>query len=157
MELIAALIKELDQMPTAEAQIKVFTIKNGDAANLVTMLQGLFGGTTNQQGGNQQRGGQGNLNFGNLGGEASGENPLVGLRFSIDQRTNSIIATGSGGDLNIVEAILLRLDESDVRQRKSTVYRLKNAPSLDVANSINQLLNSERQLQQVCSTITESL
>jgi len=152
MELIGALIRELDQMPTAEAQIKVFTIQNGDASNLVTMLQNLFGlavtgGGTNQRGG----AGAGAFNFAGAAGagDTSGDNPLVGLRFSVDQRTNSIIVSGSSGDLNVVEAILLRLDESDIRQRKSTVYRLKNAPAIDVANSITQLLNSERQLQQV--------
>ncbi len=155
MELIGALIRELDQMPTAEAQIKVFTIQNGDASNLVTMLQNLFGlavtgGGTNQRGG----AGGGNFNFAGAAGtgDTSGDNPLVGLRFSVDQRTNSIIVSGSSGDLNVVEAILLRLDESDIRQRKSTVYRLKNAPAIDVANSINQLLNSERQIQQVAPT-----
>jgi general secretion pathway protein D len=152
MELIGALIRELDQMPTAEAQIKVFTIQNGDAANLVTMLQNLFGLAVTGGGVNNRGGaGGGNFNFAGAaaGGDTSGDNPLVGLRFSVDQRTNSIIVSGSSGDLNVVEAILLRLDESDIRQRKSTVYRLKNAPSIDVANSINQLLNSQRQLQQV--------
>jgi type II secretion system protein D len=62
-------------------------------------------------------------------------------------RTNSIIASGSQGDLGIVEAILLRLDESDARQRKTTIYRLKNSFAPDVANAINTLLQSERQLQ----------
>ncbi|MGC4003613.1 MAG: secretin N-terminal domain-containing protein [Pirellulales bacterium] len=155
IELIGALIRELDQMPTAEAQIKVFTIQNGDATNLVTMLQGLFG--LAQTGGNaNQRGAGGagaNFNFANAG-DTSGDNPLVGLRFSVDQRTNSIIVSGSAGDLGVVEAILLRLDESDIRQRKSTVYRLKNAPAIDVANSINQLLNSERQISQVAPQST---
>ncbi|MDX1965177.1 MAG: secretin N-terminal domain-containing protein [Pirellulales bacterium] len=143
MELIQALIKELDQVPTAEAQIKVFQIENGDATALVTMLQNLFG----IQATNTQRGGAA-FNFAQNTGDTSGDNPLVNLRFSVDQRTNSIIATGSSGDLNVVEAILLRLDESDIRQRKSTVYRLKNAPAQDVANAITQLLNSERQLTQ---------
>lgn len=155
MELIGALIRELDQMPTAEAQIKVFTIQNGDAANLVTMLQNLFGLAVTGGGVNNRGGaGAGNFNFAGAasGGDTGGDNPLVGLRFSVDQRTNSIIVSGSSGDLNVVEAILLRLDESDIRQRKSTVYRLKNAPAIDVANSINQLLNSERQIQQVAPT-----
>jgi general secretion pathway protein D len=43
----------------------------------------------------------------------------------------------------------LRLDDSDIRQRQSTVYRLKNAPATDVANAINQFLRSERDVQQV--------
>ena len=59
------------------------------------------------------------------------------LRFAVDTRTNSIIASGSMADLNVVEAILTRLDDSDVRHRKSVVFRLKNSPATDVANAIN--------------------
>ena len=43
MGLIAALIEQLDKIPAAESQIKVFQIQNGDATNLTTMLQTLFG------------------------------------------------------------------------------------------------------------------
>ncbi len=141
MDLIAALIRQLDALPQAEAQIKVFTIVNGDATMLSTMLQQLFGQSTTG-GGNQN-------NFFNQPITASGENTLVPLRFSVDPRTNSIVASGAPGDLNVVEAILVRLDEGDIRQRKTTVYRLKNAPAIDVANAINQYLTSERQVQQI--------
>ena len=51
MELIAELIRQLDELPGAEAEIKVFTITNGDATSLAEMLQELFGQTANQ--GNQ--------------------------------------------------------------------------------------------------------
>ena len=66
----------------------------------------------------------------------------------MDLRTNSIIATGSAGDLRIVEALLFRLDQKDIEQRKNTVYRLRNAPSADVAKSVNDFLRSERIVQQ---------
>ncbi|MCA9169188.1 MAG: hypothetical protein KDB23_16045, partial [Planctomycetales bacterium] len=137
MDLIAALIEQLDRLPTAEAQIKVFTIVNGDAAALVEMLDELFGQQANQQQ---------NLPFQSATG--AGESSLVPLRFSYDLRTNSIISTGTTADLGVVEAILLRLDESDVTQRRSRVYRLQNAPAQEVANAINQTLQTERQLAQ---------
>ncbi|MEX0866105.1 MAG: secretin N-terminal domain-containing protein, partial [Pirellulales bacterium] len=135
MDLISVLIEQLDMLPAAESQIKVFTIINGDATALTEMLQSLFG---------QQTGGQAGPAVG-----AGGESLIVPLRFSVDQRTNSIIASGSSSDLIVVEAILLRLDESDVDQRRSEVYRLQNAPALDVANAINEYLRSERQVQQL--------
>ena len=72
----------------------------------------------------------------------------VPLQFAVDSRTNSIIATGSAGDLNIIEALLLRLDEKDLQQRINTVFELKNSPALDVATAINEFLRSERQLVQ---------
>ncbi|MCE9605973.1 MAG: hypothetical protein K8U03_13845 [Planctomycetia bacterium] len=142
MDLIAALVRQLDATPAARAQIKVFTIVNGDATRLVEMLNALFGLQTQTAGGFGAQGAQSQQGTANL---------LVRLRFSVDQRTNSIIASGSADDLTVVEAILLRLDDSDIRQRQSTVYRLKNAPAADVAQAINQFLRSERDVQQVSS------
>jgi type II secretion system protein D len=139
MDLLDALIRQLDKMPMAEAQLKVFTIVNGDATSLAEMLQSLF--ARQQQTAAVQLAPQ-------LGG-LSGDNQVVTLRFAVDVRTNSIIASGTPGDLQVVEAILLRLDDSDVRHRRSVVYRLKNAPAADVANAINQFLQTERQVQQV--------
>ncbi len=134
MELLAALIHELDSSPTSVAQIKVFTIVNGDAAALVEMLRSLLD-VPGQPTGPQLAG-------------AEDDASLAPLRFSVDVRTNSIIASGSAADLSIVEAILLRLDSSDTQERKSIVYRLKNAPAQNVALAVNEFLRSERLVQQ---------
>jgi len=145
MNLVDELIKQLDLPPNVESQVKVFTIENGDATSLSTMLQILFGlQSTGQQGTSALQ-----PNFGALAGAAPGsESPLIPIRFAVDIRTNSIIATGSAGDLSVVEAIVLRLDESDLNTRKMFVYRLKNAPASDVANSISSFLQSQRQIYQ---------
>ena len=142
MELMGALIQELDALPASEAQIKVFTIVNGDATALAEMLQELFG--TPAAGG--QGGQQGALGLQTATG--GGESSLVPLRFSVDQRTNSIIASGTAGDLNVIYKILVRLDEGDIRQRITTVYRLRNSPANDVATALNQLLQNQRDLNQ---------
>lgn len=150
MDLIGALIKELDQLPNAEAQIKVFTVINGDATNLTTMLQQLFG--------QQASTGQGNAQaaflqaVGQTAGGGTGESSLIPLRFAVDQRTNSIIASGSKSDLNVVEAILVRLDEGGIESRKNSVYRLRNAPATDVATAITNLLQQQTQIQQQALT-----
>ena len=68
---------------------------------------------------------------------AAGQSSLIPLRFSVDQRTNSIIASGMMKDLAVVEAILLRLDERDDSKRKTEVYRLQNVQSSDVATALN--------------------
>jgi len=137
MDLLAALIKQLDS-PTAVAQIKVFRINNGDATGLVSTLRTLMPSSTGGVPGSQLA-------------AAEGEAVALPVRFSVDTRTNSIIAAGSEGDLAIVEALLLRLDEDRGEQRKNAVYRLKNAPALDVARAINEFLRSERQVQQVAT------
>ncbi len=162
MELMEALISQLDNLPTAEAQIKVFTVTNGDATALATLLAQLFGQTTQAGGGGGGFGG-GGFGGGGFGGAGqlpvqtatgSGETSLVPLRFSVDARTNSIVASGTPGDLRVVYQILLRLDEGDVRERVTTVYRLLNAPALDVSTAINQWLQGRRQINQLETQIT---
>jgi general secretion pathway protein D len=69
------------------------------------------------------------------------------MQFSVDARTNSIIAVGSREDLVVVESILLRLDQGDLRERKTTVYRLNNAFSLNVAQALNEWLQTQRQAE----------
>jgi general secretion pathway protein D len=156
MELIKALIEQLDKLPEMSSQVKVFEIMNGNANSLTTMLQQLFGQTTTGQGNQNTLGGlfglQNQLQTGTGGGESS----LVPLRFAVDQRTNSIIASGSENDLQVVETILLRLDE-DVDDRRLTVVRLRNTQAASVATAVQQYLtNLQQQFQQLVqqSTIT---
>jgi len=126
MDLLAALIEQLD-LPVAVAQIKVFRVTNADANALVLILRSLFPAATGTTQGPSLAG-------------AEGETSLVPLRFSVDSRSNCIIATGSDGDLKIIEALLLRLDERGLEERRNEVYRLKNSPALDVATAVNEFL-----------------
>ncbi len=125
---IAALIQSIDR-PGQAAQLKVFEIRNGDASALVTMLRTLFGAPEDAA-------------DAAAGGLTQGG--VVRMQFSVDARTNSIIAAGSADDLIVVESILLRLDQGDVRERVTTVYRLKNAFAADVSNALNLWLQTER-------------
>ncbi len=132
MPLLESLVSQLDSN-SSTAQIKVFRVLHGNAANLIQMLRSLLPSQT------------GNDPALKITGDE--EPSLAPLRFSLDARTNSIIATGSESDLRVIEALLLRLDERDVSQRKNAVYRLKNTPAVDVAQAINNFLRSERQVQ----------
>jgi general secretion pathway protein D len=127
MGLIAGLIERLDRTPDASAELKVFTVANGDAGALAEMLQALFGTEEDSD---------------EPGGYGSGG--LTRLSVSTDLRSNSIIAAGSAEDLAVVEAILLRLDDAEVRSRQTNVFRLKNAESTMVAQVLNEWLESER-------------
>ena len=135
LSLVQRLIESFDESPAASAQIKVFQITNGDASDLVQVLRSLFPEQAATS------------NVPQLA-TAEGETSLVPVRFSVDIRTNSIITTGTSGDLKIIEALLLRLDETDSQERVNEVYRLKNSPALDVANAVNNFLRSERIVNQ---------
>lgn len=132
-ELIENLIRQLD-VPGMVAKIKIFPIANGDAVTLVETLRSLLPSQTGTTQGPQLS-------------SAPGESSLAPLRFTVDSRSNSLIATGSEGDLKIVEALIVRLDESDSMQRRSLVYQLRNAAAVDVALTINDFLRANRQLE----------
>lgn len=127
MALIAALIERLDQAPEAAAELKVFSVANGDADALASMLRSLFGSEEDSD----EAGGY-------------GSNGLSPLAITTDLRTNSIIAAGTADDLAVVEAILLRLDDAEVGSRQTNVFRLKNAEATNVADVLNEWLDTER-------------
>ncbi|MCP4887290.1 MAG: general secretion pathway protein GspD, partial [Planctomycetaceae bacterium] len=138
------LIKQLDRIPDAETQIKVFTVTNGDANELLTTLQNVFGSDQTQAGG---VGGQStNANLPLQTSSATAGASLINLRFGVDARTNSIIASGPAGDLQLIEDLLNRLDEQDLSNRINHVFKLSNAPAEDVALAINNWLDGRQEV-----------
>ncbi|MDF1743675.1 MAG: secretin N-terminal domain-containing protein [Gimesia sp.] len=135
LELLEALINQFDAQVTTVAELKVFTLQNADADLMVTLLQSTFS-VENQQT--------------DLGIQIAGVNDansnLIPLKFTVDRRTNSVVAQGGADALQIVEAILLKLDSADSRKRETTVIQLKNTPVADVAEAINEFLDTQRSL-----------
>ncbi len=146
MPLIKALIDQLDIPSSVEARIKVFEVKNGDATTLATALQQAFGLPTTQQTNtantNVGLGGLFGLNQAALSGSA--ESSLVPLRIATETRTNSIIVSGSSADLEVIEALYLRLDEDNAKQRTLEVIWLRNSSAIDVATAVTNLITSQR-------------
>ncbi|QDU08310.1 secretin N-terminal domain-containing protein [Gimesia aquarii] len=135
LELVEALINQFDQRVSTVAELKVFTLKNADADLMVTLLQSTFS-VENQQ-----------TDLGiQIAGIDDTNSNLVPLKFTVDRRTNSVVAQGGADALQIVEAILLKLDGADSRKRETTVIQLKNTPVADVAVAINEFLDTQRSL-----------
>lgn len=132
MPLIAEIIRQLDEGATQEAFVRVFTIVKGDASTLLDMLDTLFPQDDNQNGALVQS------------AAGTGESTLVPLRFALDPRTNSIIATGNRADLEVVEAVLLTLDASNVSGRRTTVYELANQQATSVATAVTDFVLQRR-------------
>lgn len=146
LPLIEALIARLDVVPDVETQIKVFQILNGEALTLLNMLNTLFGGDA-QGGGGAQGNAVGGVNSLPLQSATTTDGQsLANLRFTLDERTNSIIASGPVGDLEVVKNLLTRLDEEDVNRRQVTVVRLNNAYAVDVSDAINEWLDARTNL-----------
>ncbi len=141
LTLIGELIKQLDRPTGQVAEIKVFALANADASLMVQQLQGLFGSGTGA-GANQQRQALGIQ----VAGAEDASSGLIPLKFSVDPRTNSVIAIGAADSLRVVEAIMFRLDESDIRARQNSVYRLKNSPAQQIATAVTTFLTNQRDL-----------
>lgn len=155
MSLIEELIKQLDRPTSTVSEIKVFTLANADAEQMVQQLNALFNNQTqgqNGQNGNQRQ----NLGIA-LEGAADSSSSLVPLKFSVDKRTNSVIAVGAREALGVVEAILLRLDESDLRARQNVVIRLQNSQATLIAQSIAQFYQSQRDIAQADPNLMSSV
>jgi len=138
LSLIAELIKQLDKPTNQVAEIKVFTLANADASLMVQQLQALFNVAASGQGGQQRQ-----VTGVQVVGAEDASSGLIPLRFSVDTRTNSVIAIGGADALRVVEAIMLRLDESDIRSRQNTIYRLKNSPSDSIATAITNFFTQQ--------------
>jgi general secretion pathway protein D len=155
-KLLAELIAQLDRPSSAVAEIKVFTLANADAQKMVEQLQALFApaNASQGQGGTNQVRQQLGLSI--VGAEDISSS-LIPLRFSVDTRTNSVMAIGGGEALRVVEALILRLDESDIRQRKNIVVKLKNSPAATVSQAVREFLQSRVQLAQQNPQLVSSI
>ncbi|MGD9856028.1 MAG: secretin N-terminal domain-containing protein, partial [Planctomycetaceae bacterium] len=137
LELLIELIFILDQPAATVAEIKVFQLENADATTAVTTLTEIF--TSDEEDA---------LGIAIAGAEDASSS-LIPLKFSTDTRTNSVVAIGGAEALRIVEAILLRLDQSNIRQRKQEVIKLYNSQASLVAQAITEFIQAQLDLIQI--------
>ncbi len=148
LPLIRSLVAALDRPADAAAVIKVFTLGFADATASADMLSQLFDATDAVS------------STIPVQGARDSASSLIPIRFSVDIRTNSILAIGGEDALTQVEAILLKLDQSDSRQRTSKVVQLNNSPAELISEAINQFLETQRELaalDQDAISLTEQL
>ena len=146
MPFIDELVALLD-VPSPEAEIKIFQIEHADAASLIDMFTSLFPTKKDGVPGPQLPGTV----------RPEGEDALIPIRFAVDKRSNSIIVAGSRSELQTVEALVNSLDREDLLSRKQFVYPLKNMKAVvvneagiaigGVATTINEYIRSRLKIQ----------
>jgi type II secretion system protein D len=147
MTLIEKLIEELDTISAARSIVKVFQLKKAQASLMANLIRQLFTGQ-------QQVGAGGIAGLGAAGalqagqprplltptGEVAEGALLVDLRISVDDRTNSLIVAGSRTDMDLIEALIARLEDTETEERYYEVFKLKNTSAADVQNAVNQFI-----------------
>lgn len=134
--LLKALAAQLDLPPSAVASIKVFALQNADAELSVELLTTLF----EDQNQEDQLGVQ-------IDGTQGSSSSLIPVQFSADIRTNTVLAIGGEESLSVVEAILLRLDSAESRQRRTQVIPMRNVLASVVADALETFLEQQQDLQ----------
>jgi type II secretion system protein D len=142
MPLMESLITAVD-VPPDSAQIRVFPLRNADAEKMVEMLKELFepsaaggggtGGTTDEQ--------QRQLTL----GEGLSEGGRQELTFTTDLRTNSVIAAGTKGYLDLVENLIVEIDSRGIEDRRTMVYTPRNNQAKSIAASLMEYNDAQRQ------------
>jgi type II secretion system protein D len=157
MDLLAQIITKLDNSSYQKAKIKVFTLLNADARQTAEVLAGLF----RLQPAPGQNGVQRSIQYTlvktttGAGSEIPGETDVAtailgtdeqsALNVTIDPRTNSLLIGGTEDHVSLVSQIIDSLDSSEAQERKTKVYRLRNAQAQEVGTAIRTFLDQERQ------------
>jgi type II secretory pathway component GspD/PulD (secretin) len=157
MGLIEQIITRLDNSSPQQAKIKVFTLVNADARQMAELLVQLFrmqqaAGTPANQRSVQytlvrpredetaQPGEEEELASATLG--TAEQNALT---VTVDPRTNSLLVGGTQHYVDLVSQIIESLDSSTADERKTEVYRLRNSQAQEIATSVRNFLDQERQ------------
>ena len=171
MPLLLSLIAELDVAPSARMEINIWTLKKSDALQMAQTLQQLFMGVNGQIGGTTQGGGgTTTTTLGPAGATGTaraiqitvqGSNPegppIIDLRLTVDQRTNSLVVAGSRNDLLVVGSIIARIEDAKVPERMSTVVRLRNAQAVDLVNALTTFVTGVTTVYKTYNLGTNSL
>jgi len=160
MSLLERLIARLDACSPQMATIKVFTLKNADARQMMTVLTSLF----HLQATLQPTANSRTIQYSLVKEDpdpADHEAPeqdevaasaVVGtaeenaLTVTVDLRSNSLLIGGSEHYVNLASQIVETLDSSPAQERKAEVYRLKNSRALEIEAALQNFLREDTQL-----------
>jgi type II secretion system protein D len=154
MGLLEQIITKLDNSSHQKAKIKVFALQNADARQTSELLAGLFRLQPAPGQSSNQRSVQYTLvraGSGDIDGETEVASAILGtdeqtaLTVTIDPRTNSLLVGGTEDYVSLVSQIIDSLDSSEAQERKTEVYRLRNAQAQEVATAVRTFLDQERQ------------
>ena len=146
LDVVANMIKALDDRDIKVAQIRVFRLKYTDATNTAQIINELFGGNESSSSNQQDRGpmafmrgGRGNRS--DQQQEDSGN--TLKVTAAADSRTNTVVVTGPENMLEIVADVVKSLDSRDTEVADVRVFQLRYADAMNAAQVINELFGEE--------------
>ncbi len=154
MDLIERMIRDLDGSTSGSQNIRIFKLANADADGMARILKELF--NLRQSGSlyvlKPREDGDPGLPEGLAGGDAGtlgSDLTLVPddrqqLSITVDDRTNSLLVSGTPTYLELVEKVVLELDGQEANERETFAYKLKNATATEVARVVNEFVSEDQ-------------
>lgn len=141
---IVEIVHALDTAMSGVTEIKVFHLKYANATSAAQLINNLFKIDTTQQQG-AAAGGRGR--FAGVAGGAAGGAPTsptsspasLKVTASADDRTNTLVVSGSSDVLKVIESVVNELDSSPAAVQAVFVYRLNNGNATKLQTVLNNL------------------
>ncbi len=149
--LIKNLVRTLDSYRKREVFVRVFPLRNADAAKTVELLEKVFAQderSSSQSDFQQGReivvdGGATSAGLSGAGGAGKGTFGKPRTTFTADVRTNSVVVAGWPEDIGVAADIVDQLDAQDVRDRVNLVYALQNAEADTVVTALDSYFQKQ--------------
>ena len=147
MPLLESLVKAMDSTTPRMAEIRTFTLKNADAAQMADVLRELFrlaGAPADTRAVSYTlvttRPAEGAKPSATLGTAEQ-----YALSVTVDSRTNTLLIGGTKRYVELAATVIDELDASPAQERQTKVYRLRNARATDIQTALRTFLDQERQ------------
>ena len=162
MALIEQMVADLDSSTSGSQNIRIFKLANADASQMARILKELF--SLRQQGSlyvlkPREAADQapadpnasavalaaGAAQAGTLGSDLTlVPDDRQQLSITVDDRTNSLLVSGTPNYLDLVENVVNELDKQQANERDTFAYKLKNATATEVARVVNEFVSEDQ-------------
>jgi type II secretion system protein D len=139
LNMLEAMIRDFDRIRPVTSELRLLPLINSDAETMIEKLEEIF----NPEGGGGAEGEvQSQLVFGTEGQQ---EIAAIGqeLRFTADQRTNTLIVAGAPVYLTMVEDLVRYLDSQEAEDRVTEVYPAKFRNAQDLQQAVKDFVDQE--------------
>jgi len=168
MPMIEKMIRDLDTSNIGSQNIRIFKLKNADAVAMAEILTQLFNlsqrgnlyvlkprepmdGAFNPAGASSAPAAGPDLAA--APGAATSlfgtdlttvEDVRQQLSITVDNRTNSLLVSGTPTYLDLVERVVTELDKQEANERETYLYQLRNATAEEVARVLGEFVETEQ-------------
>jgi general secretion pathway protein D len=158
LDIVANMIKALDDRTATLAGVRVFQLRYADAMNVADIINQLFGQSTSSSSSQQ---GRGPMFFmrGGPGALSTQQQEETGNTLKVtaaaDSRTNTVAVTGPDNILDVVAQVVKNLDSQIKNVADVKVFHLEYADAQDTAGLINEVFGQSRASSQTTRSTSQ--